>query len=91
MNSSAALFKRQLWTYNLTVHNCSSGDLMFYMWYKGDGGRGENQIATCLFKELTSIPCHVTHALFCDTCGDQNKNSHVSVMFLAVMQTMPLG
>jgi hypothetical protein len=57
------------------------------MWHKGEGG---SQIATCLFKELTSVPCHVTHVvLFSDAHGVQSKNTHVAVMFLPSMQAAP--
>jgi hypothetical protein len=60
---------------------------MCYTWHKGGG---ENQIATCILKELTPLPFLVTYAvLFSDTCGGHNRNSHVAAMFLAVMQAVP--
>ena len=36
LNSSVAFYKRALWTYNLTVHNCGSSDVTCYMWHKGE-------------------------------------------------------
>lgn len=87
LNTSVAFYKRQLWTFNLTLHETSTQNVRCYMWHEAEGGRGGNQIATCIFKELTSLPSQVSKVtLYSDTCGGQNKNSHVATMFLVAMQ-----
>jgi hypothetical protein len=46
-------------------------------------GRGSNQIATCIFNLLKNIPENVSEITFySDTCGGQNKNNNVALMFL---------
>lgn len=87
LNTSVSFYKRQLWTFNLTMHETSSKDVTCYMWNETDGGRGANQVGTCIYKELITLPPQVTHVtLYSDTCGGQNRNSHVAAMFLFAIQ-----
>lgn len=87
VNSSVSFYKRQLWTYNLTMHETTQSKVRCYMWHEAEGGRGANQIATCLYRELFHLPEKVKNVvLYSDTCGGQNRNSHVAAMFLTIMQ-----
>nr|CAH7749869.1 unnamed protein product [Callosobruchus chinensis] len=57
------------------------------MWHEAAGGRGGNQMGTCLFLELIHFHSNVKYViLYSDTCGGQNRNLHVAAMFLTVMQ-----
>lgn len=82
LTSSKMFYLRQLSTYNLTVHNCNNGKSSHFMWPECTASRGANEIASCLYRFLQSIPEGVEHAIFySDTCGGQNKNSIVISMF----------
>lgn len=57
------------------------------MWYETLSGRGANQVGSCLYKEILTLPPNIKHVtLYSDTCGGQNKNGHIVSMFMALMQ-----
>ncbi|CAH2104535.1 unnamed protein product [Euphydryas editha] len=92
LSSSVAFYKRQLWTFDLTVHDNKTGKAVCYVWYETIAARGANQIASCLFKHLqTYVPENTKHVIFySDTCGGQNRNSHVSSMFTWALQKLDI-
>lgn len=90
LKTNIVFYKRLLWTFNLTIYDCYSRKSFCYMWSEVDGGRGANQIASCLYHFLSSLPIHVKQITFySDTCAGQNKNSHVAAMFLCVSKLRP--
>lgn len=87
VETSVSFYKRKYWTYNLTVHDCASGEASCFLWHESIALRGANEIASCLFKYLMNLPPEITDiTLYSDTCSGQNKNCHVAAMFLTVMQ-----
>lgn len=87
VNSSVAFYLRQLWTFNLTVHDCDSGQPKCFLWHEGIAARGANEIGSCLYNYMTNLEAEVEHLImYSDTCAGQNKNSHVAVMCLVALQ-----
>lgn len=78
LRSTVSFYKREFCTYNLTVHDCSTNESFCYMWHEALAKRDGNEIASCLFQLLQSLPLSVNHVIFYwDCCPGQNKNYFV--------------
>lgn len=87
LKTGLAFYKRQLWTFNLTVHAGSDDQATCYMWHEAEGGRGANNIASCLFQHLKSLPEEIKYVvMYSDTCGGQNRNTHMGAMLITALQ-----
>lgn len=60
------------------------------MWDETISGRGANQIVSCLWHFLWNLPSEVKSVTFySDTCGVQNKNNIVTMMFMFLLHQHP--
>ena len=86
---SQMYYSRKLCVYNLTIYNAAPPNEAFcYTWNETDGGRGSNEIGTCLLKWIRSLPTNVTElSLFSDTCGGQNRNKQIATALVYAVQT----
>ncbi|CAH0767778.1 unnamed protein product [Bemisia tabaci] len=81
-----AYYARQLYLYNFCIHDLQSGDAIMYLWHEGLAGRGPEQIASCLYKFILSLPPHVTHITVFSNSTVQNKSTLLVKFWLYVIQ-----
>lgn len=78
LSTNTVYYKRQLWTYNLTVRKCTDSTTTCFMWHEALSDRGANQVASCLIKCLESLPENVTKVTLYSDSFRQNKNNTVA-------------
>ena len=50
--TNVVFYKRQMWTYNLGVHDCSNDKGYMFMWPESIASRGSKETSSCLLKYL---------------------------------------
>ena len=89
ITSSVAYYLRKLWVYNFCIFDVTKGHASMFVWDEVTGGRGSDEVASCLMKWL-----HLRQQegenfdilrIFCDNCGGQNKNIHVILAALRII------
>lgn len=81
-------YKRQMYTFNLTIVDIKAKKTYCYMWHENEAGRGSNEIASCLFKHImTYLSPLVRHlCVFSDCCSGQNRNNIVAAALMTCLQ-----
>lgn len=87
LESSIAFYKRQLWTFNLTVHDIKTSKASCYVWNESIAKRGGNDIGSCVFNFLSNLTPEIKHVImYSDCCPGQNKNSLFMAMCLIFLE-----
>ena len=75
ISTNVVFYKRQLWTYNLGIHELDTGHSCMHMWSENVGNRGSNEVGSCVLSHLQemNLSRSVTHLItYSDSCGGQN-------------------
>ena len=85
LSTSVVFYKRQLWTYNLGIHCCSTGEGFMHVWDESIASRGSQEVGTCIVKHIKEIASGATRlVLYSDACGGQNRNINIVALWLYI-------
>ena len=86
LRTSVVFFKRQMWVYNLGVHDCSTDKGVICMWDESMASRGSH--GSCLLKFMKSRASSASHLIcYPDCCGGQNRNMNIACLWLHVVSS----
>jgi len=90
---SPLYYSRKLCMFNLTIYDMTPPNNGYcYCWMETEGKRGSNEVGTCLYRWLSSLPTTVEEAvLYSDTCGGQNRNQFIAALLLYAVHTTGLS
>lgn len=89
LQNNISFYKRSLWTYNLTIYSCvhRKKHAVCYIWDESLGGRGGQEISSCLRHYILSLPNDITEIhMFSDCCPGQTRNIYVAVMLSLLIE-----
>ncbi|XP_041982815.1 uncharacterized protein LOC121739498 isoform X3 [Aricia agestis] len=80
-NDSLFFYKRRLNVYNCTVYEIVSKTGHCYLWNESLGGKGCDEVGTCILRFLKDY-CIGKHVIFyTDNCSAQNKNKYLMSLY----------
>lgn len=89
LRANKAYYKRKLWVFNFCIYDLCRKEPNMFIWDEVTGGRGADEVASCLLKWLTICQdrgdAFRKLRVYCDNCGGQNKNIFVLLMALQLV------
>ena len=85
LQTNKVFYFRQMWTYNLNIHDTATCKGNMYMWDEQTASRGSQEIASCLIKFCKNLPVSVIKLTsFSDCCGGQNRNENIAMAWMYI-------
>ena len=86
--TNIVFYKRQMWTYNLGIHDCSNAKAFMFMWPESTASRGSQEVCSCVMKYLRMRNSSASHmVVYSDACGGQNRNINVACMWMHIVSS----
>ena len=83
LSCNRAYYTRKVWLYNLCIYDVIGKKPTLYMWEETQGGRGADDIASCIHRWLEdNANGRKKLRIFADNCAAQNKNKTIVLMAL---------
>lgn len=88
LSVSEAYYTRNMYCYNLGVHDVANNTGYMYVWDETMASRGSQEVAACIKKHLsTSNKKHVI--IYSDSCTGQNRNIKLALTLMKITQESP--
>ena len=88
LTTNVVFYKRQLWTYNLGIHDCKTEKGCMHVWHEGIASRGSHEIGYCLLHHLRKMQSQATKLiLYSDSCGGQNRNINLVCLWMDIVSS----
>ena len=88
LSTGVVYYKRQLWTYNQGIHDCSTDRACMHMWDETTASRGSHEVGSCVLKHLKEMDTDATNLiLYSDACGGQNRNIYLVCLWLHIVSS----
>jgi len=85
---SDAYYKRNMYCYNLGIHDLRENIGFFYVWDETIASRGSQEIASCLIKHIKTVAGNKEKIIiYSDTCPGQNRNIKLALSLLKLVQS----
>lgn len=91
LSTGEVYYKRQMWTYNLGIHDEVSNIGHMFVWPENVASRGAQEVSSCLLHFISNVlpPTSKVMTLYSDSCGGQNRNIKTVLFLSHVLQTHP--
>lgn len=92
LTNAQSFYSLKLWTFNYTIHDATDKKTYCCMWDESVGGRGANEMASCFFKWLETVPLSPTVkklVIWSDNCPSQNRNGGMVMCYLQILKKFP--
>lgn len=80
ISTGVCYYKRQLWTYNLGIHDAATDIATMCVWDETVASRGPQEIGSCLLRYIKENVKTKTLILYSDQCGGQNRNIKMATL-----------
>lgn len=88
LSTGIVYYKRQLWTYNQEIHDCSTDHGYMHIWNESVASRDSNEVGSCLLTHLQKMETSAIKLVtYSDACSGQNRIIYLVCTWLHIVSS----